>query len=180
MQIKTSYEEAIGTKYPEQVAIAIVKDNQGKYNPITLGWTMITSHQPPMMAISIGLTRHSLGAIRAAREFVISFPSSSMAEDAMFYGTKSGRDMDKLAEFGAKTQPATVIDGVLLADAVANFECRLESELPTGDHIIFVGRVVASHVNKARDLRRLYTLGENYRMGGVIAVEPPTQNSVGS
>lgn len=169
MQIQTSYEKAIRRKYPEQVAIAIVKDAQGKHNPITLGWTMITSHQPPMMAVSIGRTRHSLSAIRAAREFVISFPSSAMAEDALFYGTRSGRDLDKLAEFGTKTQPASVIDGMLLADAVANFECKLESELKTGDHVLFVGRVVASHIHETGDVRRLYTLGENYQMGGVAA-----------
>ena len=39
--------------------------------------------------------------------------------------------------------------GLFLADAVANFECKLESELETGDHFLLVGRVVASHVNEA-------------------------------
>jgi len=168
MQTQIPYDEAITRKYPEQVAIAIVKDAQGKYNPITLGWTMITSHKPPMMVISIGKTRHSLEAIRRAKEFVISFPSSAMAEEALFYGTRSGRDMDKLAARSSKTQPATVVDGVLLADAVASFECQLESELETGDHVLFVGRVVASHANKTADVHRLYTLGPNAELGGVV------------
>ena len=79
MQVPTEYEEAVARKYPEQVAIAIAQDLQGKYNPITLGWTMLTSHEPPMMAISVGLTRYSLEAIRRAREFVVCFPSSAMA-----------------------------------------------------------------------------------------------------
>ncbi len=168
MQIQTSCEQAINRKYPEQVAIAIVKDAQGKYNPITLGWTMITSHRPPMMAISVGHTRHSLGALRQAREFVICFPASTMSEDALFCGTKSGRDLDKLAERGTETQPATVIDGVLFADAVANFECKLESELETGDHVLFVGRVVASYVNETGETHRLYTLDKDHRMGRVV------------
>ena len=167
MQIQTRYEEAIRRKYPEQVVIAIVKDGGGKYNPITLGWTMITSHEPPMMAISVGRTRYSLEAIRQAREFVIAFPSSEMSRDALFHGTNSGRDMDKLAECGTKTQPATTVDCVLLTDAVANFECKLESELETGDHVLFVGRVVVSHVNQSDELRRLYTVGEDFQMGGV-------------
>ena len=167
MQIEASHGKAIARKYPEQVVIAIAKDPQGKYNPITLGWTMITSGQPPMMAISIGHTRYSLQAVRQAKEFVIAFPSSTMAEDALFHGTKSGRDMDKLAECGTKTQPATAIDGVLLADAVANFECKLASELETGDHVLFVGRVVAAHMNEDAKVRRLYTRGTGYEMGGV-------------
>ena len=65
MQIQTPYEDAIRRKYPEQVVIAAVKDARGKYNPITLGWTMITSHESPMMAISVGRTRYSLEEITA-------------------------------------------------------------------------------------------------------------------
>ncbi|KPJ52716.1 MAG: hypothetical protein AMS16_05985 [Planctomycetes bacterium DG_58] len=168
MQRKGNYSEAILTKYPEQVVIAMAKDASGKPNPITLGWTMITSGTPPMMAISVGRTRHSLEAIRGAGEFVIAFPSEDMADEALFYGTKSGRDMDKLKEFGAETVPAEKIDCVLLANAVANFECVLRAELTTGDHVIFAGEIVASHVN-AQGKRRLYTLGSGYKMGGVSA-----------
>lgn len=167
MQVPTTYEEATARKYPEQVAIAIAKDRQGKFNPITLGWIMFTSHQPPMMAISVGLTRYSLEAIRQAREFVLCFPSSAMASEALLYGTKSGRELDKLAASKVKTQPATVIDAVLLADAVANFECKLVSEVQTGDHVLFVGQVMAAHVNEDRTLDRLYSLGHE-RLGGVL------------
>jgi flavin reductase (DIM6/NTAB) family NADH-FMN oxidoreductase RutF len=167
MQIETSYEKAAARRHPEQMVIAIAKDQQGKYNPITLGWTMLVSHDPPMMAIAVGKTRYSLEAIRAAKEFVISFPSTTMASDAAFHGTKSGRDADKLTTAKTKTQPATAIDCVLLTDAVANFECELKGEMEAGDHVIFVGEVVVSHMNKSPVVRRLYTLGEE-QMGGVV------------
>jgi len=168
MQIATDYSDAIVRKYPEQIAIAIAKDPQGKYNPITLGWVMPTSGQPPMLAISVGLTRYSFEALRHAGEFVVSFPSIDMAEDALFYGTNSGRDMDKIGACGTKTQPAAEIDCVLFADAVASFECTLESELVTGDHVIFAGTVVAAHMNEDPKVRRVYTVGGNYEMSGVI------------
>ena len=167
MQVPADYEKAIERRYPEGIAIAIAKDAQGKHNPITLCWVMRTSHEPPMLAISIALQRHSLSALRQARQFVVSVLSTTMAEDALFHGTKSGRDMDKLAEFGTATQPATEIDSVLLADAVANFECVLEDELRTGDHVIFAGRVVASHMNEDASVRGLYSLGDD-QMGGVV------------
>lgn len=168
MQVRTSYNDGVTRKYPEQVAIAIAKDPQGKYNPITLGWVMPTSHKPPMLAISVGLTRYSLEAIRCAGEFVLSFPSAAMAQDALFYGTKSGRNMDKIAACGTKTQPATKIDCVLFTEAVANFECKVKSEHRTGDHVIFVGEVVATYVNEDPDVRRLYTVGAGYEMSGVV------------
>ena len=55
---------------------------------------------------------------------------------------------------------------MLLADAVANFECRVVSELATGDHVIFVGEVVCSHVHDP-PLNRLYTVAEGFAMGGL-------------
>ena len=165
MQQQVDYSKAIVSKYPEQIVIGIARDAQGKHNPITLGWTMIVSHQPPMMAVSIGKTRYSLDTFRSAREFVIAFPSEHQQEEAMLFGTKSGRDMDKLAAAGCSVIPASKIDSVLLADAVANFECKLTGELESGDHVIFVGEVVCSHLNPV-SLDRLYTVGEGYQMAG--------------
>ena len=167
MQVPAKYTEAIERKYPEGVAIAIARDQRGRHNPITLCWVTRTSHEPPMVAISVGLQRYSLGVIRTAREFVLSILSSSMSADALFHGTRSGRDMDKLPAAGTKVQPATMIDSVLLADAVANFECKVEGELQTGDHVIFAGRVVAAHMNADPQVRGLYALGHE-QLGGVV------------
>ncbi len=166
MQVSSDFESAIMRKYPEGVAVAIVKDAQGKFNPITLCWIMRTSFEPPMLAVALAVTRYSLPAIRQAREFVVSLPTAEMSQHALFFGSVSGRDVDKLAQSGVRTEPAGSIDCVLLADAVANFECKLEGELATGDHVILVGRVVASHRNQNPEVRGLYALGE-YRFGGV-------------
>jgi flavin reductase (DIM6/NTAB) family NADH-FMN oxidoreductase RutF len=89
-----------------------------------------------------------------------------MAETALFFGSKSGRDIDKFAEFDCKHEPAKTIDSVLLSDAVANFECTLESETEAGDHIIFVGKVVCSHIN-TDSKKRLYTVGPGHKLGSV-------------
>jgi flavin reductase (DIM6/NTAB) family NADH-FMN oxidoreductase RutF len=166
MQVQTEYEQAIKTKYPEQVVIAIARDQHGKANPVTLGWTMIVSGNPPMMAIAVASKHYSIRCIRHSKCFTLVFPSAEMADAALFFGSNSGRDVDKLASCESNTQPAEKIDSVLLADAVANFECALESETPAGDHIIFVGKVVASHVNTERK-KRLYTTAPGHKLGPV-------------
>ena len=169
MQIETSYEKAAARRHPEQMVIAIAKDQQGKYNPITLGMLMTPSIRPPIFAVSIGRNQYSVGAFRRSREFVIALPSEAQHDETLLYGTKSGRTMDKLAAAGAKTQPAEVIDGVLLSDAVANYECRLIAEFETGDHIVFLGEVVATHVNETPQ-PRLYIVGPGHAMGGLPQV----------
>lgn len=166
MQKQVEYQEAIKTKYPEQVVIAIAKDRNGKANPITLGWTMIVSGEPPMMAIAVAKTHYSIETITHSQCFTIAFPSSEMAEAALFFGSKSGRDIDKFAEFECTTEPAKEIDSVLIADAVANFECTLESQMVAGDHVIFVGKIVASHTN-TEPKKRLYTVASGHKLGSV-------------
>jgi len=164
MQKRVEYSDAVKTKYPEQVVIAIAKDRQGKANPVTLGWTMIASGDPPMMAIAVAKKHYSIEAITHSECFTIAFPSADMADAALFFGSKSGREIDKFAEFECETEPAKEIDSVLLADAVANFECMLDSQVPVGDHIIFVGTVVSSYMN-TEPRKRLYTKGPGHKLG---------------
>lgn len=164
MQKQAEYEQAIKTKYPEQIVIAIAKDKNGRANPITLGWTMLVSGRPAMMAIAVAAGHYSVETIRHSKCFTIAYPSSEMAEAALFFGSKSGRQADKFAEFDCKTEAATVIDSVLLSDAAANFECQLESETAAGDHIIFVGKIAASHINTEAK-KRLYSIGPGHQLG---------------
>ena len=53
-----------------------------------------------------------------------------------------------------------------MSDAVANFECKKIAELETGDHVIFVGEIICSHMNPDKP-NRLYTVGAGYKMGGL-------------
>jgi flavin reductase (DIM6/NTAB) family NADH-FMN oxidoreductase RutF len=164
MQKQIEYSDAIKTKYPEQVVIAIAKDKNGKANPVTLGWTMIVSGNPPMMAIAVAKKHYSVEAINHSKCFTIIYPSSEMADAALFFGSKSGRNIDKLAEFQCETSPAEKIDSVLLSDAAANFECKLDSQTEAGDHIIFIGEIVCSHKN-TEPKKRLYTTAPGHKLG---------------
>lgn len=164
MQKQVEYAEAIKHRYPEQIVIAIATDDKGKANPITLGWTMLASGDPPMMAIAVAKGHYSVRAIEHSKSFTVTFPSAEMEDAVLFFGSRSGRDTDKLASFDCRTEPAKAIDSVLLADAVANFECTLESQMAAGDHSIYVGRVVAAYVSP-EPARRLYTVAPGHKLG---------------
>lgn len=164
MQKQVPYAEAVRTKYPEQVVIAIAKDKSGKANPVTLGWTMFASGDPPMMAIAVASGHYTVKAIEHSKCFTIAYPSAEMADAALFFGSRSGRDIDKFAESDCQTEPAREIDSVLLSDAVANFECVEEARVRAGDHIVYIGRVVAAHVN-TEPKKRLYTVAPGHKLG---------------
>jgi flavin reductase (DIM6/NTAB) family NADH-FMN oxidoreductase RutF len=166
MQKHVDFAEAVKTKYPEQTIIAVARDSAGKANPITLAWTMFASGNPLMMAIAVAKGHYSVKAIEHSKCFTIAYPSAEMAGDALFFGSRSGRDTDKFAQSPCKTEPAKQIDSLLLTDAVANFECVLESQMLAGDHMIYVGKVVAACIN-AEQKPRLYTVTPGHKMSAV-------------
>lgn len=88
-----------------------------------------------------------------------------MATELECLGSNSGRDTNKLKDLGTLTQPDTLIDGILLAEASVNYECRLVGALKTGDHTIFAGELVASHIHEDL-LPRLFNLGPK-QFGGL-------------
>lgn len=159
MQVLASIQQALDRGLPDLLAVGIVKDSSGKHNPITLSWLMPTSRVPPMLAISVAPSRHSFEALRRAKQFVIAYPSAGQENETVLYGTASGRSQDKFARGGTRLVPATRIDSVLMVDAVANFECELAGEFVTGDHSIFVGKIVAAHVNQDPAVQRIYAFG---------------------
>lgn len=166
MQKQTEFSRADKNKYPQPVTIVIVKDKNAKANPVTVGWTMPASGKPPMVAVALAAKHHSTDAIRHSKCFTIAYPTDEMADAALFFGSRSGKDTDKFAEFDCKTEPAKEIDSLLLTDADANLECTLESETTAGDHVIFVGKVVTAHVN-TEPKKRLFTIGPKHTLGPV-------------
>lgn len=160
MQKNVEFNLAVNRKTPEHTAILIARSSEGKYNPMTLSWMMQTSFDPLMFALSIGSERYTLEAVKAAKEFVIAYPSTSMQRDMLLFGSKSGHQVDKLAEAGTKTEKAEKVDSLLLSDAVANFECVYDSSMESGDHIIITGRVVAAHIHDDESVKRVCFLGK--------------------
>jgi flavin reductase (DIM6/NTAB) family NADH-FMN oxidoreductase RutF len=168
MQKPVPYSQAFAVRPPREVVIGIARDEQGKHNPIALGMFTHVAIDPPVLAVGIAARQYSLRAFRLAKEFVIALPGESQAAETLLYGTKSGRDCDKLALANARTMPATKIDSVLLVEAAANFECRLIAETAVGGHVVLFGEVLAAHVADP-PARRLYILGPGHRMGPLPA-----------
>jgi len=158
MQIPSSYRDSRRLQYPETVSIIIVKEGEGRYNPMSASWYTFTSIEPQMLAISIGFQRYTYDLMLKQKDFVLSLPSIKMEAEVRLFGSESGRDMDKITASGTPTQPATRIDGILLSDASVNYECVIRDSMVTGDHVLFSAEIIASHHHMDR-LPRLYVLG---------------------
>ena len=145
----STFQDAVKfTKHPAIVAIAIVKCSEDKFNLITIEWFMRTSIKPPMFAISIGHSRFSYECLQKFRFFNLCFPSRELAKETLLCGTKSGKDIDKLKITGLDWFKGRLAQLPILKDALANYECKIITQVKSGDHTIFVGEVKYSWLNK--------------------------------
>jgi flavin reductase (DIM6/NTAB) family NADH-FMN oxidoreductase RutF len=134
--------------HPMHVVLVSCVGKAGKPNIITLAWSMPTSINPPLVAISIGSQKYSHALIEETKEFVVNIPTMEILDETVFCGTKSGRNHDKFKETDLTPLPAKKVKPPIIKECVAHLECRLHSQFKTGDHTIFVGEVVEAYANK--------------------------------
>ncbi len=138
-------------KHPAKIAvISSMCDN--KINLITVEWFMRTSLKPPMFAVSIGKTRYSYQCMEKYRYFNICLPSKEMREFAVISGNTSGKDTNKLEKTDENYFSGKYKKLPIFKNAVANFECETVSQITSGDHIIFIGKVKYCWLNSEKEL----------------------------
>ncbi len=151
-----------------------------KANIITLSWVGTLCSTPPTIGIGVRPERHSHHLIQEVGEFVVNLPTAEQARHADYCGRVSGEGRDKWADCGFTRAPASQVKVPLIAECPVNIECRLRHTVPLGSHDLFIGEVVAVHVddslldNQGRvDFARLspffYTGRDYYHLGERLA-----------
>lgn len=134
--------------YPTPAALITCADEEGNPNVLTLGETFnISIARPVILGIAIRKSRYSHGLISKSREYVVNLPTEDIREQVWFCGQTSGRDVDKFVESGLTPLPASVVQAPLIAECPVNIECRVIDIQVIGDHDLFLGEVVAQHVD---------------------------------
>ena len=145
---KTTIKESFEKYKPESCVFVISVDTNGNPSGMIAGWNMKCSMEPPLFAVSLSKKGHTHKLIQQSKEFVIAVPNKELEESLLLFGSKHGNEIDKFAESKIKTAKANFVKSPLIKNATINFECELFKEVDSGDHIIFIGRIVASYVNK--------------------------------
>ena len=118
---------------------------QGKDNAMAAAWHATLSVAPPLFGVSIAPTRHTSSQILGSKEFGVNFVSHDLAEMVASVGGSTGKTIEKFRQFNiAKEKPIATSVPILKA-AYSAFECRLVDNRAYGDHILFVGEIVAAH-----------------------------------
>jgi flavin reductase (DIM6/NTAB) family NADH-FMN oxidoreductase RutF len=132
--------------YP--VPVVLVSCGIEKPNIITLAWVGTVCSDPPMVGIAVRPDRHSHQLIEETGEFVVNIPGEELLEATDRCGHSSGREIDKFAATGLTTEPATEVGTPLIAECHVNMECKVRQKLELGAHDLFLGEVVAVHIDE--------------------------------
>lgn len=128
--------------------VVTVRDNKGNDNALVVVYAGNCSYDPPMIMVGIVPSRHSYHMIKENGSFVVHLLDESQTKLYECCGFKSGRDSDKLKDYGVElTDGVKVNAGVITACPVA-IECTVVDSIMTGSHEMFIGKVEYVHAEE--------------------------------
>lgn len=117
-------------------------------NLITLAWVARVVSEPPVMSISIRPSRHSFNLIEKLEEFVINVPNSTFIREMDYCGTRTGKKTNKWKDLNLTKQKGENVSVPLIKEFPINIECKVTKKIKYGTHMIYLGEVVAVHVEE--------------------------------
>lgn len=134
--------------------VLLTTAHKGRVNVMTMSWHMMVEFTPPLVACVVSSADHSFAALRATKECVIAIPALDLASKVVAIGNCSGRDVDKFEKFALTPVPASEVAPPLIAECLANLECRVVDTRLVNRHNLFVLEVVKAWTDPARKERR--------------------------
>jgi len=130
------------------VTVVTTFDGDARPTGLTVSAFSSVSLDPPLVLVCLAKDSSSLGAIRDRGGFTVNFLAAGTGDLALMMASKSD---DRFLGI-PYDEPATDVGGPILSESVyAYFECRLESEVDAGDHLVFLGQVEAGQFLAERD-----------------------------
>ena len=137
-----------------------------KVNSMVIGWGHVGRiWERPVFIAQVRDSRYTREMLDQNPEFTVNVPVDGIDKNAFrICGTKSGRDMDKIAESGLTLVDPEVISVPAIREFPLTLECRVlyreeqdASRLPeeirqqfytveTGDHVTYYGEIVAAYM----------------------------------
>ncbi len=146
-------------------AFLVVTAPDGRANAMTIGWGQVgIVWSRPVFAVYVRKSRYTHPCITAASDFTVNVPQPGALTKALaLCGSRSGRDLDKIAAAGLKTLPSRMTTAPILDGCALYYECRilartqqalpdfeaddvLSSFYPTDDpHLVVFGEILAAY-----------------------------------
>lgn len=166
--------------YPK-LTVIVTSGTFEKPNAMAASWHTHLSFEPPLYGVSIAPRRYTYKLIKETGEFCVNFLPFELSEKVWQTGLVSGEEIDKFSKFGLTKKEASAVKAPIIEESITVLECKVVHEYPVGDHIFFVGEIVAAWYREdlvvndrglldPRKAMHVYYLGE----GRFLTLDPKT------
>jgi flavin reductase (DIM6/NTAB) family NADH-FMN oxidoreductase RutF len=95
-------------------------------NPMTIGWgTLGTIWHRKIMTVMVRPTRFTYDKMESISDFSVCVMPEGCSKELSLCGTRSGRDLDKMAACGFHVEKGIHTNSFFIAESDYHFECRI-------------------------------------------------------
>lgn len=131
---------------PRLTVLVTTIDREGGINAAPFSFVSPVSMDPPLVMVSCGHGKDTLKNVRETREFVLNIPTEEILSEMYKCGGKFPPEINELEEVGLTAENSSIVKPPRVKECIAWFECGLEFEKETGDHVLLIGRVLKAEV----------------------------------
>lgn len=118
--------------------VAVVTTADEAPHGMTVNSLTSVSLDPPLILVSLTIGARTTDAVAATGSFAVSILSARQEEIAMRFARRGEDHFAGLPlEHGNHRIP-------IVPGALAHVECEVQQEIPAGDHVLFLGRAIAT------------------------------------
>lgn len=138
---KITLPQASGLTSPNPVTIVCTQKPDGSTNLATVSWWTYLSFNPSMIAYAMAKTSYSGEMVRNNQKVILTIPGEEIADAVMGCGSTTGRDTDKIAEFGVEMQEVPDSEIQIPLHSRVAIQCSLKEYHEVGDHYLYICNV---------------------------------------
>jgi flavin reductase (DIM6/NTAB) family NADH-FMN oxidoreductase RutF len=134
--------------------VLVATSGKDRPNVMTMSWHMMMEFVPPLIGCVLGPWDFSYKALRATKECVIAIPTVDLAAKIVDIGNCTGAEVDKFSKFGLTAKPAKLVKAPLIAECLANIECRVVDTKMANKYGLVILEGVKAWIDAKRTERR--------------------------
>ena len=123
-------------------------DKEGKPNIMTPAWVGICCSRPPCVTVSLRKATYTFGNIMEREAFSVNIASESFAKEAAYFGSVSGRNVDKFSITELTPIKSDLVDAPYIKEFPLVIECKLLQTIELGLHTMFIGEIMDVKADK--------------------------------
>ena len=119
-------------------------------NPVSLVCTHL-SFNPNMIGYAMAKTSYSGEMVRNDKKVILTIPGTEIAEAVMGCGSTTGRDTDKVAQFGIELTEVEGSDIKIPVHSRVAIVCSMKEYHEVGDHYLYICDVEQVYGNEVEE-----------------------------